>query len=790
MQMKVFDAFTDYSADAKLFTIFHKYGGCMHKFLRVLFCLTAFACIVSPGSLVYAQRDGGIHIPGTFVRGGLVLKRGMAHQSSNRIIFEGYLSDGTVVPGGEWNPPPGRTIEAFDAKFGDPTKVLVLLDNGSVYILHVQTLAVSLFDHAEKIGQLPSGYYSKLIGDALYSISFANVIVSRDTAKTWQIDSAGLGSNIGSILDIAMDSSQYVYVGTTFSGLYKQHPDSNIWHRVDSLYFTNSFDHTKIYPGIDRVFVDRLGRIWVDVTGGVNAPYGPYVSTDHGLSWKNDTTGIGSTTISSFGDDKFGNIYVISYSSKIYRSTNVGHSWTRIDQPLTAMNANLSLGSAPFTSIRGDSVIFVTTPFGLFKSSNQGTTWTEANQGIQAENIYSMLKLPSGRFLTSTDLGIFRRNANDTVWAKIFPVNGYFGGRPLFQDGVGNIYTLGNYLMPSYQYFVYKSTDEGTTWNPDTAGVKRSTNNGAFYVDEAGNQHTVTSSGSSSVANIAVKLLNGSWQPDTSGFSPFNNYQQHGNAFVSDGHGFLYIGGAFNRGNVWRRPIGGGSWVLDTTGLKGRTISSFTRMRNGDILAVAVGGFNSLALLRHSAGVWSEIALPFADALASSVSVDSTGAIVGAFSFFDAATYTPTSKGVYFSTDTGATWTYAGLINMSINTLVSYGDTTYALTQGNGAYLLRHQKGTSVFEKNQTPLAFSLFQNYPNPFNPSTTIVYDVPKAVHVKLTIYDILGRVVDELVNEEKTAGRHVVEWNAEAKSSGVYFYRLKAEGFVSTRKLLLIR
>ena len=702
---------------------------------------------------------------------------------TNNEIFKRAGFTSTVT--GKWTAPAGREILSCRTKIKSQD-LIVMLDDGSVYLIDQIDLS-----NAHRLGILPSSYYQKLVGDALYATSYASVMISRDTGKTWQVDSAGIGKNFGSILDIDLDSSQYVYVGTTFSGLFKQHPDSSVWHRVDSLSFVDAFTKKRIYPGIDRVFVDRLDRIWVDVSSGVNAPYGPYVSTDHGLTWKNDTTGIGSTNISSFGDDKFGNIYVISYPAyRIYRSTNVGKSWTRIDQPLTAMNANSLLNSAPFTSIGGDSVIFVTTPFGLFKSSDHGTTWTDANQGLRAENFYSMLKLPSGRFLTSTDLGIFRRNANDTVWTKIFPINGYFGGRLLYQDGMGNIYTLGNYLMPSYQYFVYKSTDEGTTWNPDTAGVKRSTNNGAFYVDDAGNQHTVTSSGSPSVANIAVKLSNGSWQPDTSGFSPFSSYQQHGTAFISDGHGFLYIGGAFTRGNVWRRPIGGGSWVLDTTGLKGRTISSFTRMRNGDIVAVAASGFNSLALLRHSVGVWSEVALPFTGALPSSVSVDSTGAIVGDFYFLEAGAFTPISKGVYFSTDTGATWTYAGLKNMTINTLVSYGDTTYALTQGNGAYIVRHQKAAGISEKNQTPVGYALFQNYPNPFNPTTTIQFAAPERAFVRMEVFNVIGQKIATLVQENMSAGFHKVQFDGAAFPSGIYFYRVSANAFVETKKLMLLK
>lgn len=83
-----------------------------------------------------------------------------------------------------------------------------------------------------------------------------------------------------------------------------------------------------------------------------------------------------------------------------------------------------------------------------------------------------------------------------------------------------------------------------------------------------------------------------------------------------------------------------------------------------------------------------------------------------------------------------------------------------------------------------------LFQNYPNPFNSSTVISYQVPAARPVRLLVYDILGREVATLVNEEKPAGVHVVKFDAARLASGVYLYRLQAGDFVQTRKLILVR
>jgi hypothetical protein len=94
-----------------------------------------------------------------------------------------------------------------------------------------------------------------------------------------------------------------------------------------------------------------------------------------------------------------------------------------------------------------------------------------------------------------------------------------------------------------------------------------------------------------------------------------------------------------------------------------------------------------------------------------------------------------------------------------------------------------------------TPLEYRLEANYPNPFNPSTTIKYTVAQAGMVKLAIYDILGREVRSLVNTNMPAGDQSVQWdgrdlNGKTVSSGVYFYKLQAGSFVSTKKMMLLK
>jgi hypothetical protein len=88
------------------------------------------------------------------------------------------------------------------------------------------------------------------------------------------------------------------------------------------------------------------------------------------------------------------------------------------------------------------------------------------------------------------------------------------------------------------------------------------------------------------------------------------------------------------------------------------------------------------------------------------------------------------------------------------------------------------------------PTAYNLMQNYPNPFNPTTTIQYAIPKDEFVKLTIYDVTGRVIKELVNEYKSAGKYSVKFNASSYSSGIYYYRLEAGEYKSIKKMMLLK
>ena len=97
---------------------------------------------------------------------------------------------------------------------------------------------------------------------------------------------------------------------------------------------------------------------------------------------------------------------------------------------------------------------------------------------------------------------------------------------------------------------------------------------------------------------------------------------------------------------------------------------------------------------------------------------------------------------------------------------------------------------TDIVDNGQLPTELKLKGNYPNPFNASTTISYSLSITSDVTISIYDMLGRLIETINSEIQAAGEHSVVWNADNFATGVYFYKITAGGFEQTKQMTLLK
>ena len=155
----------------------------------------------------------------------------------------------------------------------------------------------------------------------------------------------------------------------------------------------------------------------------------------------------------------------------------------------------------------------------------------------------------------------------------------------------------------------------------------------------------------------------------------------------------------------------------------------------------------------------------------------------GTYDFNSTVTVVATAKNIPGSKFLFTNWTENG------NEVSKSGSYSFAIT-GDRNLVANFQDITSVEIGNGIPKSYTLLQNYPNPFNSSTNIQFSIPKESFVLLKVYDVLGNEIETLVNQNLPSGTYDMNFDASKLNNGVYFYRLQADGFVQTRKMILLK
>ncbi|MFO7444756.1 MAG: T9SS type A sorting domain-containing protein [Ignavibacteriaceae bacterium] len=145
---------------------------------------------------------------------------------------------------------------------------------------------------------------------------------------------------------------------------------------------------------------------------------------------------------------------------------------------------------------------------------------------------------------------------------------------------------------------------------------------------------------------------------------------------------------------------------------------------------------------------------------------------------------------LFFSNDTGKSWT---LIEDDIEYTrrdIVFPDANNGWLLADNGYVYKYTGTVFVKNKNLSAEKYLLENNFPNPFNPSTIIKYYIPRLSYVTLKIFDITGREVITLINQEQSPGVYIIQFNSDNLSGGTYFYRLNAENYSETRKMVLLK
>ena len=239
--------------------------------------------------------------------------------------------------------------------------------------------------------------------------------------------------------------------------------------------------------------------------------------------------------------------------------------------------------------------------------------------------------------------------------------------------------------------------------------------------------------------------------------------------------------------NLFAGTYGGGVFLSTNNG------TSWTEVNNGLtntlVQALAVSGTNLFAgtygggvfLSTNNGTSWTEVNYGLTYTRVQALAVSGTNLFAGT-----------RGGGVFLTTNNGTSWTEvnSGLTHTDVLALAISGNNLFAGTYGGGVWgrpLSEMITSVSILP-GEIPQEFTLEQNYPNPFNPITKIRFQVPHRSHVSLKVFDVQGKEVATLVNEELQSGSYETAFDGTRLSSGVYFFQLRADNFTQTKKFTL--
>jgi len=340
----------------------------------------------------------------------------------------------------------------------------------------------------------------------------------------------------------------------------------------------------------------------------------------------------------------------------------------------------------------------------------------------------------------------------------------------------------------------FTPTGNGTTgWAATSSGIFKTTNSGANWVQQ-GSTFPFTDILFPSLTTGFVLRSNNSIHKTTNGGTNFTavNYTPNslvgGNKIIQiTGDNYLILGvdNTNDTSFIFKTTNQGVNWTQHSRITGVFFAISFMNSNTGIIC-----GDNGVAMRTTNGGAnWTSVTTGTTNDLVAIQSVTTNVfCMVGS------------SGTIKKSTNAGLNWlTQTCPVTANLRSIDMFSSDDFGLIAAAGGIILRTTNGgtfTAVMQNgSEVPESYSLGQNYPNPFNPNTKINFSIPSSglhnrSNVRLAVYDILGKEVALLVNENLSSGNYSVDFEASSLPTGTYFYRLQAGEFTDTKKLVLIK
>ncbi len=581
----------------------------------------------------------------------------------------------------------------------------------------------------------------------LYGLKNNKVYISNDLGENWNLSLTAFSDNIFYSLHFPVNSIGYVvgYKPTVFSSS-RIHKTTNGGLTWDTIQVNFRFRSKGVYflnaqTGFVSTFANR--NLLLKTTNG-------------GVSWDTVYNFMNSTT----GEIKFfdQNNGYIRGSSDTWLTTNQGSNWTYSYKSKNTFLKNFNDGIG-------------LDRFFLFRTTNGGTNWLDLTSGFM-DSFYDVTFINSNTGFTGGNNYIYKTTNSGMNWTT-------FNLGLQIYNGVNNIMFLnqntGYAGIDGGQ--IAKTTDCGLNWV-----ITQTVTNDHLYgmsFPSLDTGYAVTKWGST------VKTTNAGI--DWTYMSSESERAYEDVIFSNNLTG--YLGGYAHDSDkaiIKKTQNGGINWInifLDSMTI----INDLCLSPENDLYAAGYFLNNSvyngvIYKTTNSGKTW--LFNRFPNRISSiHFSSEMTG-------------YASAENNImYKTTNGGENWfaTYCVNYFSSYGLYFSNDNTGYAVSPY--GQIIKTTTGGGVLisvepENYVVPHTYNLYQNYPNPFNPTTKIKFDIPKAMNASLKIYDILGREISVIVNDFLIPGTYAFDFSGSDLSSGVYFYVLTGEGFIESKKMLLVK